>query len=428
MGEKIAHLSKNKRGGKWYSSKKVEDHYVLVGEPGTVYLRHITMETGTGSAIADGLHAAIKEMLLEDKILAVGADSTAVNTGPRGGAIHLLECRLERPVQWIVCYMHLNELPLRHLCKKLIGPTEGPTQWKGPIGKALLNCETLPRADFKSITDGEPLPDLDRNELSRDQAYLYNIITAIRTGIISDDLLHEKPGAMSMARWLTTASRICRLYVGTTEPTSDLLYLTEFIVRNYGPMWFRIKWHPKCTDGPRHLLKQIHMQKHLTPDNRETIWPVIQRNAYWGHQENVLLAMLADDDESNRRTAVDIILTIRSAPTSSRPHIREFRPPQIRDNAETLQDLLPPLEQCTLEPPLTKVLSDEELKEIVQRPYCVDIPCHSQGVERCVRMVTEAASSVYGYDARDGYIRAVIKSRDFMPTFETKKDFHAPLD
>jgi hypothetical protein len=42
-------------------------------------------------------------------------------------------------------------------------------------------------------------------------------------------------------------------------------------------------------------------------------------------------------------------------------------------------------------------------------------------------MVTEAAST-YGLDARYGYIRARIKSRDLMPSFETKIIFYSPLD
>ena len=49
---------------------------MVVGEPGTVYLHHITLETGTGTAIVDGLHTALDEMALLEKILAVGADST----------------------------------------------------------------------------------------------------------------------------------------------------------------------------------------------------------------------------------------------------------------------------------------------------------------------------------------------------------------
>ncbi|XP_050500881.1 neuroligin-3-like [Diabrotica virgifera virgifera] len=38
-------------------------------------------------------------------------------------------------------------------------------------------------------------------------------------------------------------------------------------------------------------------------------------------------------------------------------------------------------------------------------------------------MVTEASMSVIGESARDGFIRAKIKSRSIMPSFETKKDY-----
>jgi len=53
---------------------------------------------------------------------------------------------------------------------------------------------------FQAITDDNPLPDIDFDEISCDQAYLYRIMAAIRSGTISDDLLHEKPGPPSHAR------------------------------------------------------------------------------------------------------------------------------------------------------------------------------------------------------------------------------------
>jgi hypothetical protein len=428
-GRKDSTLVKEKSGGKWYSLKKTEDHYVLVGEPGTIYLHHITLVKATGVTLADGLHKAIDNLGLLQKILAVGADSTAVNTGARGGAIHLLECHLHRPVQWIICWLHLNELPLRHLCKELIGPTEGPGQWKGPIGCALVTCETLPKTIFNIINDGNMFPDIDTDNynLSRDQAYLYKIIKAIRTGVISDDLLRQKPGPMSMARWLTTASRICRLYVGTSQPSSQLILLTHFIVTNYGPMWFSIKCSHKCTDGARHLLNQIEAQRLLSPAVKKITWPVIQRNAYWAHEENVLLAMLSNEGQDIRKLAINRIKEIRQAPRSSQHQIREFRPPAVKDTAVTLQDLLS-AEESVFEPPLSSQLSDEELDQIMELPYSSSIPCHSQGVERCVKLVTEASGAVYGFESRDGYIRAVVKSRDFMPSFESKQDFCAVAD
>lgn len=429
-GRKDMTLVREKRGDKWYSVKKIEEHYVMIGEPGTFYLCHLTLERGTGSAIADSIYSAIEERGITEKIVAVGADSTAVNTGHRGGAIHLLELHTGRPLQWFICSLHLNELPFRHLCKTLIGPTEGPTLWKGPIGDALATCTSLPlpAEGFRLITDGDPLPEIDVNELSNDQAYLYKMITAIRSGSISDDLLQKKPGPMSMARWLTTASRICRLYVATVLPSNELYSLTHFIVCCYGPTWFSIKCRPRCTDGPKHLLQQIKQQSLLSSVCRNITWPVVQRNAYWAHQENVLLSMLGDDDEVNRKAAVDIIKTIRKAPGGSQQQVREFRPPKIKENAQTLQDLLPSIEELILEPPLTKHLSDEELQHLVTQPFISQIPCHSQGVERCVRTVSEASKSVYGMDARDGYIRAVIKSRDFMPSFQTKQDFRLARD
>jgi hypothetical protein len=135
----------------------------------------------------------------------------------------------------------------------------------------------------------------------------------------------------------------------------------------------------------------------------------------------VLLAMLADDDVANRKVAINIIQSIRKASGSSQ-EVREFLPPQIKENAQTLRDLLPPKNKCTMEPPLTKQFSIAE--KFVQHPQDTVTTCHSQGVEHCVKMVTEVSSSVYGIEKTDGYIRAVIKSRDFMPSFETKQDFN----
>ena len=424
-GRRDSTLVKEKKNNKWYSRKIIEDHYVLVAEPGTSYLQHITVERGTGQGIANGLYEAISEIGIAESLTAVGADSTPVNTGAKGGAIHLLELLLNRPLQWLICSLHLNELPLRHLCKHLIGPSEGPSQWKGPIGKALTTCETLPLVNFQKIS-GDPLPVVDLDDISRDQGYLYRIITAIITGVVTEDLIREKPGDMSMARWVTTASRICRLYIATAQPTAELCSLAKFVVVSYGPMWFRIKCEHRCSDGPKHLLQQIKIQKLLPPVVAGITWSVIKRNSYWAHEENVLLAMLADGNEENRKTAVDTIKSIRQHPGTSKTQIREFRSPNITESCQTLKDLLPPVDQCKFEPPMTTKLSNEDLDSFLQHPYEINIPCHSQGVERCVKLVTEASSTVYGRDARDGYIRAVVRSRQCMPSFESKQDFSAP--
>lgn len=97
----------------------------------------------------------------------------------------------------------------------------------------------------------------------------------------------------------------------------------------------------------------------------------------------------------------------------------------IKESSVGLIDLLPHDTECKFEPPLTMDMSDDELDKIVDKQFAVNIPCHSQGVERCVKMVSEASKAVYGVDARDGYIRTVLKSRHLMPSFTSKQDYSA---
>jgi hypothetical protein len=123
--------------------------------------------------------------------------------------------------------------------------------------------------------------------------------------------------------------------------------------------------------------------------------------------------MLADEDVANRKASINIIQSICQASGSSQ-EVRQFLTPQIKENAQTLRDHLPPKNTCTMESSLTKQFSIAELETFVQHPLDIVTPCHSQGVERCVKIVTEASSSVYGMDARDGYIRTVIKYRLYV--------------
>ena len=60
-------------------------------------------------------------------------------------------------------------------------------------------------------------------------------------------------------------------------------------------------------------------------------------------------------------------------------------------------------------------------------PFCPpEIPCHTQAVERGIRVISEAATSVIGHEARDGFIRQKMKSRKSVGPGHTKKDFLAP--
>lgn len=79
------------------------------------------------------------------------------------------------------------------------------------------------------------------------------------------------------------------------------------------------------------------------------------------------------------------------------------------------------------EPPLTRDIPNETLKEMILNNIneinILQYPCHTQAVERCVKLVTEASASVCGPESRDGFILARISSRENLPKIDTKKQF-----
>ena len=204
----------------------------------------------------------------QDKIiLAIGGDSTNVNTGWKGGAIHLLEVGLNRRLVWIVCYLHLNELPLRHLIIKLDGKTSSNNTFSGDLGKSLQQVEDLEyNPNFKPVKLGPGLPDLAQDvvdDLSDDQQYGFNMVMGIRKGSVPLKILMLSIGPVSHARWLTTANRFLKLWVSDHgfdgDNLKNLEMIVEFIVTVYYPVWFQCKVKHHVSLGPNQLLMQVHL-------------------------------------------------------------------------------------------------------------------------------------------------------------------------
>ena len=86
------------------------------------------------------------------------------------------------------------------------------------------------------------------------------------------------------------------------------------------------------------------------------------------------------------------------------------------------------MEDEITEPILTLELSEDQIKELVTAPMIVpDLPVHGQSMERCVKEVTAAAEAVYGYDRRDGFIRARLEHRNITGGLLKSKKDHAKI-
>lgn len=288
-GRKDKTIVQEKKGEKFCRKTIVEEHIVLVSEPGSTYLGHVTPVSGSSNHIKASILSYLQQNVNLSKLWAVGCDDTVVNTGSKNG-VRQLEIAVGRPLQWFICLLHANELPLRHLMQHLDGKTSGPRGYSGNIGKLLETCENLPLVDFEKIEVNLPVVDL--KTLSTDQKYLYEICQGISLGNVSTSLSQREPGKMAHSRWVTTANRILRLYVSTISPSENLKILAQYVVKVYAPTWFEIKCHSSCGNGTTHLFGMIQKSRYLPIEFKKIIDPVIQRNGYFGHPENILLAML----------------------------------------------------------------------------------------------------------------------------------------
>ncbi|GBN84912.1 hypothetical protein AVEN_243462-1 [Araneus ventricosus] len=100
--------------------KKREEHYSLIQEPGSVYIGHVTLISGSSEDIVTPIISYLSGRGISfEKLVVIGCDGTAVNTGWKNGLIHRIEIHLWKSLQWAVCLLDFNELPFRHLFQYL---------------------------------------------------------------------------------------------------------------------------------------------------------------------------------------------------------------------------------------------------------------------------------------------------------------------
>ena len=420
--------------GKKYPATEKMEHISVSSEPGGEYLYHFTPDPATKNTkhaeqVANKLVKWYIDHGVDQTLLALGGDSTNVNTGWEGGTFHFVEEKLGKKLAWLVCFLHTNELPLRHLVEQTDGPTTSDHTFSGPLGKSLgtvTELEHNPR--FAKINIGPALIKLDQEvieDLSSDQNYGYRMVNAIKLGKVPLDLQNMDIGPVYHARWLTTANRFLKLWVSKHgfkgKDLTNLKMIVEFIIGVYYPMWFEAKVKNNFIEGPRHILKQLELVRLQRKSIQDIVMPYVISSAWYSHSEAVLLTLLCSNDEEERRFGVKKLLKLRGdkemGDTRVRPRIHA---PYFNKNATKLTDLIS-WDENVYEPIFTCSLTPDNIREILDRPLVVPyLPVHGQSMERLVKQVTVACESVFGFEARDGFLRAREANRIMMPKNNTK--------
>ena len=139
--------------------------------------------------------------------------------------------------------------------------------------------------------------------------------------------------------------------------------------------------------------------------------------------------MLCDEDADKRKNAINAILNIRHSKNSkikmNKARNRVFKVPELNWEVKEYTEIIPWRVENFTEPPVTKTLSDEQLKEGYEKPLHIPkYPVHSQYVERCVKLVSEAFRTVYGFEKRHGVCISRQCAREETPSFVTKKEYN----
>ena len=338
---------------------------------------------------------------------------------------------LGRKLFWSICVLHTNELPLRHLITSIDGPTSSDTGFTGPVCSLLSSVNEMQyNAEFRGVPGGEDLTEIPEYilvNMSTDQQVSYQLVQAVKRGVLPSELQEIKCGKVSHSRWLTTAQSLVYMWTRkhglTGKELNTLEILVKYCLQGYFKLYYDIKVHHRLEDGPKHILTQLRVMRSQPKKVQTAVTFYVRTGAWFAHSECVLLSLMASQSEDDRRFAVTQILKLRAGEEYGDTSVRPRITPKLNLSATSLQTLISWQPGQVHEPAFTCSLSGDQIQEILVKPYEVpEFSIHTQSTERVVKQVTEAAAAVVGQQARDGFIRARAHHRETMPCFRSKKD------
>ena len=240
-----------------------------------------------------------------------------------------------------------------------------------------------------------------------------------------------KPGHVTPARWVTTASNIMVVYMQTPPEavTPEMRLLVKYVVRVYAPCLLLIKQNWAFRNGPIHFFNLHMASKNLLskyhPTLYERVKDTLQNNAYFANMENILVTMCHDQDPIINKKAIAIIEQLRKQKQPEIP--RRFAVPKINFDAEFYYQLidLDNFEAANFaSPPILSSHSIDDLKNKEWKEDYLNICCHSQHVERLVSVTSESALHAIGQSKRHSWILNKTQVSKEIPTNFRKSDYY----
>ena len=317
------------------------------------------------------------------------------------------------------------------------GPTSGATAYSGWIGGqmtvkgGLVRTKMVNFKPIRGLVERIPIEFLDNSDVK----HMYHFCLIIQEGPNCDpDLLawfDAKPGHVTPARWVTTASNIMVVYMQTPPEivTPEMRLLVKYIVRVYAPVLLSIKQNWSFRNGSVHLFNLLQLSRKLLSEKHPTLYgevkTTIQNNAYFANMENILVTMCHDQDPKINQKAIAIIEQLRKQKQPEIP--RRFAVPKINFEAEFYYELidLDNFDAANFaSPPILSSHSIDDLKHQDWKEDYLKICCHSQHIERLVSVTSESALHAIGQEKRHAWVINKTQVSKEVSTNFKKSDYY----
>ena len=106
----------------------------------------------------------------------------------------------------------------------------------------------------------------------------------------------------------------------------------------YVPLWFEIKQKHSIAHGPLHIFSAVRRIVNLSEGSQSIIKKVIQRNGYFAHPENIIIALINDASLDLRKLGWKRVMKARM--NNTKKSMRKFNIPAINFNASNYYELI----------------------------------------------------------------------------------------
>ena len=232
--------------------------------------------------------------------------------------IATIEQLIERPFQRVLCFFHHQEKSFEVVFLLYSGHSTSPGTYKDGVGRDIkVDVHKLTVVKF-TVLPNSSLLNLDSisgetfRRLSTNHQVLISLVRIIITGEVDTRWSSRKIGPVVASRFTTTQARTLRLYISQDSPSYGLNRVVTYLIYVWAEVFILSLHKNLLTEAPRLLLLEVLLtKKHCTMPEQVLLKSSISCNGQMGHQENVLLAMLASPCREERTKAVEVIFQVR---------------------------------------------------------------------------------------------------------------------